>query len=161
MHDQRLRKEALHKSLHHLQPHTATCNTVNYMFSRFTDKQLENTCFSFCQWLAEKQEINQAEIINLEQKHHEIFWILHKIHYFLKWQERRQIDLKIIVFTDSRVTMDCSEKENRFGSFFLYIMSYHRCLSEASWSIYKFTDWWNTCQGRKDGRTAKEASVPN
>lgn len=30
-------REVLHKSLHHLQPHTATCNTVNYIFSRFTN----------------------------------------------------------------------------------------------------------------------------
>lgn len=92
----------------------------------FLDLQLENTCFSFCQWSAEKQEINQAEITNLEKKYHWFFLILHKIHSFLKWQNfNRQIDLKIIVLTDSRVTMDCSEKENRFGSSFslYYVIS--------------------------------------
>lgn len=37
----------------------------------------------------------------------------------------RKIDLKIIVLTDRRITMDCSEKENVFGSSFsfYYVMS--------------------------------------
>lgn len=80
-------KEVLYKCLHHLQLHRATCDTVNYIFSRFTNKQLKDTCFCFCQCISRKTG-NESDWNNKPwEETRWNFLVLQKIPSFLKWQE--------------------------------------------------------------------------
>lgn len=112
-------EEDLHQPLHQLQLGTATCDRVNYTFSQFTNKQLKDTCFCFCQYISRKTG-NESDWNNKPWE--ETPWnfsVLHLLFFFsLKWQKLRHIDLyHIKISIDNIIAIQSSVKENKLGSF--------------------------------------------